>query len=217
MAITVWCPHPGCGQEFDVRDAARGLEVPCPACHRNVPIAAPAEPPPLPQFLPPRQPLAPPPLPPQPGTRSRRRRFGGVRRAFGRRPRAASRFGRDEPKSRHGCVTAWLVLIIVLNALFTLAVHLLRQRFPNLVPPGESWQIPVSLALCLANIVCAVALLNWKRWGFYGICAISATAVGINLYLHASMGQIVGGVIPPLILLIVLQFGDRKTTWSQLE
>ncbi len=221
MAITVWCPHPGCGQEFDVRDAARGLHVTCPACHRTVPIGAPAdpasEPPPLPAYVPPPRPVAPPPPPPVPQTRTRRRRPGGVRRALGRRRGAASRFGREEPKTRHGCVTAWLVIVILVNTFVALVGIILREEFQRRFPAEISWLIPVMTVIALANVICAVALLNWKLWGFIGMWVIAAGGVALNLYIGASLTDIASWVVGPALATVLLQLGDRKTTWSQLE
>lgn len=217
MAITVWCPHPGCGQEFDVRDAARGLHVPCPACHRAVPIAAPAEPPPLPDFAPPRQPLAPPPLPPT-TTRRRRRRFGSGRGPLRRRSRSSGRFGRQEPKTRHGCVTAWLILIILANVAGVLLVFLAQHLLGGSVPVRVAWFLPTVAFMCLANVVCAAAVFNWKTWGVVGICLVYAAAIGISVVVGtATAMSVCVGLIAPIVLLIVLQFGDRRSTWSQLE
>jgi hypothetical protein len=222
MAITVWCPHPGCGQEFDVREAARGLDVPCPSCHRSVPIAAPSEPPPLPAYVAAPQPLAPQPLAPPPETtrvrpRARRRRLPASRRAFGRRPGAPARFGRDEPKSRHGCVTVWLILVILANTSLALVCIVAREQLLARFPAEISWLIPVTTVLAIANLICAVALLNWKLWGFVGMCLVAVASMGINLYFHAPVTDIAACVVGPVVLGILLQFGDRKSTWSQLE
>ena len=214
MAITVWCPHPGCGQEFDVRDAARGLGVPCPACHRPVPIAAPAEPPPLTDYAPPRQPLAP---PPRPATRSRRRRFGGVRRAFGGRRGASSRFGGEEPKSRHGCVTVWLVIVIATNSLGAVGAILARPLFAGRFPPEISWILPAATAIGIATVICAVGLLNWKLWGFIGMCVLTGVGMSLSLYVGQPPLLVAAGVLQPAFLYALLRMGGRKSTWSQLD
>jgi hypothetical protein len=221
MSITVWCPHPGCGVEFDVRDAARGLRVTCPACHRGVQIGLPSEPPPLPEPAA-RPPVPPPPVPPQPATQrtsSRRRRLGfASRRAPGGRRRTTGRPRRQEPKSRHGCVTAWLVLIIVANVVGALLLFVAQQQLGDSVSVHLAWFLPTIVFLSLANVVCAVAVLNWKTWGVIGICLIHAAAIGIGVVLGtASAMSVCVGLIAPVVLLIVLQFGDRRSTWSQLE
>ena len=216
MPITVWCPHPGCGVEFDVRDAARGLRITCPACHRGVQIGLPSEPPPLPE------PAAPPPIPPQPPTQrttSHRRRSGlAARRAPGGRLRATGRPRRQEPKSRHWCVTAWLVLIILANVFGALLLFVAQQALGDSVPVHLAWFLPTIVFLCLANVVCAVAVLNWKAWGVIGICLVYAAAIGIGVVLGTATAlSVCVGLIAPVVLLIVLQFGDRRSTWSQLE
>ena len=217
MAITVWCPYPGCGEEFDVRDSARGLAVPCPACHRPIPIGAPDEPPPLPAYVAAPQPLAPPRKTARTRSRTRRRRLGGTRRAFGLRRGASARFGREEPKTRNGCVTAWLVLVIVVNSLGAIGGIMAKQALAGRFPTETSWVFPVATAFGLATVICAVALLNWKLWGFIGICVLTAAGMGLSLYLGEAPLTVAAGVLQPALLFAFLRMGDRKSTWSQLE
>jgi len=71
----------------------------------------------------------------------------------------------SEGKQRHGCLTAWLVLMIFANSatalLYLLGSAAMRQNFPS--APG--WAFPMLGVMGIANVVCAVALFQWKKMG----------------------------------------------------
>src|SRR5438270_11725385 len=68
-----------------------------------------------------------------------------------------------EPQ-RHGCLTAWLVLMLIANAatvfMTPLSVPSMRQAGLDPSPIG----IGVIVACAIANIIFALALFRWKRW-----------------------------------------------------
>ena len=71
----------------------------------------------------------------------------------------------SEQKKRHGCLTAWLVLMLVANSeavlIYTLGSAGVRQNYPN----APDWAFPVLEVIGIANVVCVVALFKWKKWG----------------------------------------------------
>ena len=89
----------------------------------------------------------------------------------------------------------------------------IRQNLPTV--PG--WAVPVLLLLSIANLVCAIALFKWKRWGFFGFTGTAVVAFAINLVSGISMIQGVVGLLGPIILYGVLQIGKEKKAWPQLE
>jgi len=64
--------------------------------------------------------------------------------------------------------------------------------------------------------VCAVAVLQWKKWGFWGFCASAVASLVVNLWLGVGMG-IVGAVIGVLLLYGVLHIGKENKGWPRLE
>ncbi|MCJ7727835.1 MAG: hypothetical protein MUO96_04230 [Actinobacteria bacterium] len=151
-----------------------------------------------------------------------------------------------EAKNRHGCLMAWLVLIIIVNSLTTLSYLiytfgrgmitqvLQSQTFQSQMPQSQMLQIQMLLdipvwvfslliALSIFNVVCAIALLLWKKWGFWGYCATSVTALVINL-LFVSRGigpvlvSVLTGLLGVLVLFGVLHIGDKENKgWPQLK
>ena len=67
------------------------------------------------------------------------------------------------------------------------------------------------------NIVCAVALFQWKKWAFWGFVASAVITFAINLEIGLGVGQAVLGLIGIVILYWVLQMGKEKKGWAQLE
>ncbi len=115
-------------------------------------------------------------------------------------------------------MTAWLIFMIIVNALAAL-LHLfggqpIREGMPN----TPDWAFPVLGLVCLVNFVCAIALFKWKKWGFFGFVGTSVLAAVINL----AIGP---GVVPALMSLVgigilygVLHIGKEESKgWPQLE
>lgn len=67
--------------------------------------------------------------------------------------------------------------------------------------PG--WAIPVLILVALANVVFAIGVWKWKRWGMYGLGATSLIAFVINLIsvglLTALLGLIGFGILVLLV------------------
>lgn len=123
----------------------------------------------------------------------------------------------SEGKQRHGCLTAFLVVGIILNALASL-MHLLggamiRQNFPD--APG--WALPVLAIGGIFNIVCLIALFQWKKWGFYGAVAFGILVFVVNLVVGLDVVQALMGLFGIVVLYGVLQIGGDKKGWTQLE
>lgn len=121
-------------------------------------------------------------------------------------------------KSRHGCLTAYLVFMMVMNAgtavFYLVASDQVRAALPN----APQWLLYGLTLLALFNLVCAIALFQWRMWGFWGFAASSIVALGANLMLGLGVGQSLIGLAGIAILFGVLQIGDARTKgWPQLE
>jgi len=121
----------------------------------------------------------------------------------------------SDGKSRHGCLTVWLVIIIAASALA--AVVSLGSTFEEAEPDAQGWLWPVYAVVCLFNVVCGVALFRWKKWGFWGF--LLSGVVGLIVNLAAGIGPRVsfGGLVGVAVLYGVLQIGNENKGWPQLE
>jgi hypothetical protein len=120
-------------------------------------------------------------------------------------------------KQRHGCLTAWLVLVIVINTLVALVYLFGSSAVASALPSSRSWVIPVLAVLAVANVAFAVALFLWKRWGFYGFVATSIVAFALNIALGVNVAQALFGLAGVAVLYGVLQIGSQNKGWPQLE
>jgi hypothetical protein len=122
-----------------------------------------------------------------------------------------------DAKKRHGCLTAWLVLMIVGNAaaalMYLLGSAMIRENLPG--APG--WAFPVLIVFALFNLVCAVALFQWKKWGFWGCCVSSVVVLVVNLSIGLGAGTVLFGLVGVLLLYGVLHIGKEDKGWPQLE
>jgi hypothetical protein len=117
-------------------------------------------------------------------------------------------------KQRHGCLTAYLSLMILFNviAAFTYLSRLLTGETSGF-PPASF----IILGLVAAfNLVCVAALMNWKKWAFFGFIGSSIITLIVNLSL--GLGPIaLAGLTGVPILYWALRMGKERDGWSQLD
>ena len=123
-------------------------------------------------------------------------------------------------KQRHGCLTAYLVVILIMNV-GTLAFYMVGknalQSADTGVPPIPDWAFITLVALGIGNIICIGALFRWKIWGFWGIACLAVGALLVNLQLGFSLTEVVSGLSGVVILYFVLNIGRDNKGWPQLE
>lgn len=117
-------------------------------------------------------------------------------------------------KRRHGCLTAWLVLMLVTNGGLALVYLLYGRRIGDAVGVDRS-QIVFLALIGVVNVVCAIALLSWKRWGFWGFVASSVVVFVINV-INGVIVSALFGLVGIVVLWTFLQSGNPKA-WDQLE
>jgi hypothetical protein len=122
-----------------------------------------------------------------------------------------------QEKKRHGCLTAYLVLAIILNSatalLYLFRAGAVKRSSPNI----PDWAFPVLIVLVLFNLACAIALLRWKKWGFWGLVASAAVTLGVNLTIGLGLSSAVVGVLGVFLLYGVLHIGKDNKGWPQLD
>ncbi len=151
----------------------------------------------------------------------------------------------EKEKKRHGCLTAWLVLLIIFSSLTILSyslylfgsgmfVRILQNpQYVSQIPESSLlqlrnllntpiWVFVVFIMFTVFNIACVVALFMWKKWGFWGYFASSALALTINLIYFRSgilttVISISASILAVLILFGVLQIGGKNKGWPQLR
>jgi hypothetical protein len=130
------------------------------------------------------------------------------------------------PKKRHGCLTAWLILIIAFSSI-TLLSNLIENKIFIANLSIGNWAPIVFILIYIWNIICVIALLKWKKWGFWGICSgaiitlITNIVFGISYDFIYRVGYIIwatiSAVVGIVILWIMLNIGGKDKAWTQLE
>lgn len=124
-----------------------------------------------------------------------------------------------ELKQRHGCVTAWLVLMIIANSL-TAVLYLFMgdtviENSPVPIPPTI---LTVLAIIGIANLSFSVILFQWKKWAFWAFAATSILTLGINLSIGMGIGTSLFGLVGVGVLYGILQLEkDGATAWQNLE
>jgi hypothetical protein len=123
------------------------------------------------------------------------------------------------PKQRHGCVTAWLILMIIANSLAALSYLFTGDFIAENLPGGISNTMLILLALLgIGNVIFSILLFKWKKIGFWGFLITGIAALIINLSIGISIGQSAFGIVGIAVLYGVLQIKkDDVTAWNNLE
>ncbi|MFH1051234.1 MAG: hypothetical protein V1779_09955 [bacterium] len=124
-----------------------------------------------------------------------------------------------ENKQRHGCVTAWLILMIIANSLVAILYLFNGEMISQNLPGGISNSMLILLAIIgICNVVFSVFLFQWKKWAFWGFIISSLVSFIINLTIGIGIGQSVFGLVGIAILYGVLQIKkDNVSAWSNLD
>jgi hypothetical protein len=124
-----------------------------------------------------------------------------------------------EEKPRHGCLTAWLIMLIIVNSLISLLYFFvdISTLNPNVkdLPPVTKILFGI---LSLINIAFAFALLNWKKWGYYGFFVSSIMMFFTNVNFGMPPSNAIVSFVGISLLFLILQIKkDGKSGWEQLE
>ena len=145
-------------------------------------------------------------------------------------------------KQRHGCLTAYLIVMIIITSLAVIAVPASLSLTGYLQEGYQDWAIPVtwatwvSLAANVAQIAFAVAIFKWKRWGVYAFVAATVVELVLSGIATEGMSSIPGipddlaafsmtigiivsiiiGVLTIALLVVALKMG-KPSGWEQLE
>jgi hypothetical protein len=122
-----------------------------------------------------------------------------------------------DENSRHGCLTAFLVVGIAANTIVILMYTLGSAAMQAIQPNLPNWALPVLVGLGICNIAFFLAVFRWRRWGFYGFIATSVIAVIVNLSIGLSVVSSLLGLSGAAILYWVLQMGGQNNGWRQLK
>lgn len=121
-------------------------------------------------------------------------------------------------KQRHGCVTAWLIFMIIANASIAVLYLFAGDKIAQTIPGGISNPLLMALAvLGIANILFSVLLFKWMKIGFWGFVLTSIAALVVNTMAGLGIGQSLSGLVGIAVLFAVLQIRkDGVSAWANM-
>lgn len=120
-------------------------------------------------------------------------------------------------KNRHGCLTAWLVLTVAFSIIF-IVLYLVGAGVSATPKAPPDWATPVLIILLVMEIVCAAALFRWKKWGFWGFCAVNLIGLVVDARLGLNLAWPAIQVLLSIVILYgVLHIGGKDKGWPQLD
>jgi hypothetical protein len=111
-------------------------------------------------------------------------------------PDANNEFAETRPE-RGGCLTAFLILMIIGNVLAVFLYLVMGEKIAR-TAHIPSYAPYIMILFGIVNIICAYLIYNFKRSGVYGIVISGAITLIVNLALGlgpTSFGGIVGIII----------------------
>jgi hypothetical protein len=115
-------------------------------------------------------------------------------------------------KKEHGWLLTTIYVLIILHGIF--AAILVTSYTRNDVVIPRPMIIPILTANALLDVVAAVAMWYWKRWGviLLGISAVISSAIGLiatgNVFVIFYM------MIPFAILIYIITYQNKKQLFS---
>lgn len=114
-------------------------------------------------------------------------------------------------RKRGGCLTAFLILALVVNPLLGLYYLVQGATISQMLPNVPTWIIPVLGVLSLVNFGFIIAIWRWKKWGVYGFVGLTAIVLVINL-LTIGITAIPAGVLSLAVLGFLL-----RPVWDDMD
>jgi len=119
-------------------------------------------------------------------------------------------------KERHGCVTAWLIFMIVANSVVALIYLLAMLNSEESPIPGSI--LFILAILSIANVIFAILLFKWKKFGFIGFVVTAIIVFIINMYIGLGLTQSIMGLLGIGVLYAILQIEKNNVSaWENLE
>ena len=112
-------------------------------------------------------------------------------------------------KTRHGCLTAYLILAIVSCAV----IGVTYSGIGNLTTRGS----PVYAVDSLLKIGFLIAIWRWRKWGFWAIVVLDLVGGAYQAFAIRSFIPPIAAVLDIVIMYGVLHIGRERQGWRQLE
>ena len=123
----------------------------------------------------------------------------------------------SDMKQRHPFLAMALGFFIVANAAFAVSGLLASDVVRDRLPPASASTVVVVTLLAACNVIWGVALWNWRKWGFWGMCLCAVLALDMNLVINVGFYPAAGECLWIALLYGILNIGNENRGWPQLD
>lgn len=118
-------------------------------------------------------------------------------------------------KERHGCVSAWLWMVIVVNLCFCVYYFMTMLDSESSQSLGYGFLSSLSVFLILG----AILLMRWSRCGFYLMVGTSLLTLIVNYFLlEIKVGYSIPGILGILFWWVILQIRKNGVSaWKLMD
>lgn len=121
------------------------------------------------------------------------------------------------PPERHGCVTAWLILMLIANSI-TFLIYLYKILKGSSLSNVSSNTLIVLMIIGALNVIFSVMLLSWKKNAFYGVGMTAIVTFFVNVSIGISPIMATIGLAGFAILYGILQIKkDGISAWDNMQ
>ena len=136
-------------------------------------------------------------------------------------------------KERHGCVTTWLIFMIIVNSLIAISILLYYARgkivhtFSDYFLSKNVTMLDIEISnsmlilftiVVIAKIIFSVLLLNWKKIGFWGFVLSCIGSMIVYFNMDAGIIRSISELIGIAVLFGVLQIKkEGVSTWTNFN
>lgn len=119
--------------------------------------------------------------------------------------------------------TLWLSLLLIVHSAAALVLSFLageagaQYELPFVLTSPVMWS---TILLYLWICICAIAMLQWKKWGFGGLLVAEVALLALGLVSNEFVWMVQSAISAPLIVLVtflLLMLGGKKQAWRQME
>ena len=122
-------------------------------------------------------------------------------------------------KQRHGCLTAWLIYLIIAYSIVSITYFFNTDEISEISPYKTSKNILLIYgSLGILSIVFCILLFKWVRLGFWGILITSIIVLITQIINGHGIFQPLIGLFSIIVLYALLQLKKGNvSSWNNLE
>ncbi len=121
-------------------------------------------------------------------------------------------------KQRHGCITAWFVVALIINLLGAIMYLFAKEIVTKGLPKFSNTMVVLFGIICAANVIFIVMLFQWKKIGFWGLAGTNIAAVMIYMCADSGVVYSLSGLAGIAVLYGILQIKKNNVRmWDHLE